>query len=120
MDKRILELLPEKYDECVKLNAMHFNYGYNQAIDDVISALSKLELAVVPSELVNKLNSIKVKCGDTGSFYPACMSCIADFIIEDRKRIVKPLLTAVKRSHCSWDRMNMAIEKTLKNAGIEQ
>ncbi len=42
-------------------------------------------------KLVSQLNDIKTKCGDKGSFYPACMGCIADFILADRTKIQENL-----------------------------
>lgn len=44
---------------------------------------------------------------------------IANFILERDKNIVAPLVNAVNKSHCSWDRMDMAIIKTLKLAGVK-
>ena len=76
-------------------------------------------------KLVEELNNIKTKCGDKGSFYPACMGCVADFILADRRRIVEHLVKLnVSRNNPIWGKGGInnedlchAIEETIKNSG---
>lgn len=69
-------------------------------------------------ELIEELNKDLFK--DTiyipGGYKPVTAEMLADFIIEDRKRIVEPL---VKYNKCypSYAAMK-AINHTLKNAGV--
>lgn len=44
---------------------------------------------------------------------------IADFIIEDRRRIIEPLVAFCAKEYPSSDDPGYAIRKTLKNAGIQ-
>ncbi len=54
LNQRILDLLPKKMmngDDKIHTNYVQNNIsGYNRAIDDVITALSKHEVCLVPSE----------------------------------------------------------------------
>lgn len=83
-------------------------------------------------ELSKRLKRI-MPCTCLGLCAPDCSWCgyggdLVGFIIEDRKRIVEPLVKAVEESERignkystvpAWQRLDKAVYETLKNAGIE-
>lgn len=55
--------------------------------------------------LVNQLDKIKTQCNDEGSFYPACMGCVADFILADRRRVIEEIEKPLKKydAHAGYE-----------------
>lgn len=73
-------------------------------------------------ELIKEIqDKCRCRCGSSVSLIYTCIDDVADFIIEDRKRIVDPLIKVKNISHGreEFDALNDAIDKTLKNAGVK-
>ena len=62
-------------------------------------------------KLIEELEFMTKDSGDT------CFECIADFILADRKRIVKPLVKFKNKGYSGGTFANNAIDQTLKLAG---
>ena len=71
MNKTILDLLPKKFDaaKSVRRHGDNRAFWYNQAIDDCIAALGKVELAIVPS--VQELEDLMWKTEKDAGYIPA-------------------------------------------------